>query len=378
MHRLSALFRPSSLRAAALALTLAPGLGLAGTAAAPGAPAATSTEPAPLTVTLQPAQRLALGVQVRPVLAESAASVQVFPGTLRVPSDRERVIAAPVAGRLEQLSVTVGDPVRAGQVLARLRSVEGAQLQRDLRQAQSQADLAARSLARDELLLAEGLIPAARAEASRAAQLQAQAQAEERQRALAQAGIKPEGPAEFSLSSPIAGVVLELPARVGQRLEPAEVLMRVADLGRLWLDLAVPAAQADALRVGDPVRLPGAGLGGKLVQIGRVVDPATQAVTVRAELRPGAAGGGPGLRPGQLVEAELEQPGPGLVQVEATAVLRHGGRAVVFVEEAAGRFRLQPVEPVGGARGTRRAVRGLAPGSAVVVQGTAALLALLP
>lgn len=366
MPSLPARPRGRGLRAAALlALFL-----VAGAAARAG-------EPLPV-VTLQPAQRLALGVLSRPAVAGAGVAVQTYPGTLRVPSDRERVIAAPVAGRVEQLGVTVGDPVRAGQVLARLHSAEGGLLQRERRQAQSQAELAARTLARDELLLAEGLIPAARAEASRAAQVQAQALAEERQRALALAGLKPEGPAEFSLSSPVAGVVLELPARVGQRVEPAEVVVRVADLGRLWLDLAVPAAQADAVRVGDRARLAAGGPEGRVLQVGRVVDPATQAVTVRVELRPGAAGGGPGLRPGQLVEAELGQPATDLVQVEAAAVLRHDGRAVVFVEEDGGRFRLQPVELVGGARGSRRALRGLAPGSLVVVQGTAALLALLP
>lgn len=347
-------------------------LNLAVPALAQTAPAAEAD-----TVTLKPAQLQALGIQTLSLQAGEASPPRLYPAQVAVPVHRQRVLAAPLAARVEQQTVTVGDSVRSGQILLRLRSLQAQELQRELSQSASQADLAARSRARDEQLLAEGLIPAARLEASRAADTQARTLHEERLRALRLNGLRAEAPGEMSLTSPLAGVVIEAPLTVGQRVEAGEALMRVADLSTLWIELTVPVAEADALRAGDAVQVEGVAATGRILGSGDVVDPATQTVRVRAEIANPPGARGRRLRPGQSIEAGVALRGAGLLTLDAAAVLRHRGRSVVFVETAPGSYRLQAVTVQGG-QGARLAVGGLAPGSVVVVRGTAALLALLP
>ncbi|MDE2080105.1 MAG: efflux RND transporter periplasmic adaptor subunit [Burkholderiales bacterium] len=339
-------------------------------AEAPAAP------PAARLVTLEPRQVQALGIVAQAVAVTPAAPRAGYPARVLVPPTQQRVVSAPLAGVVQQLLVAVGDPVRAGQTVAVVRSAQAQELQRDVLLARSQAELGAKSLARDEQLFREGLIAAARLEATRAAQQQAQALATERQRALALAGGRGDG--DLVLASPIAGAVLEVGVTIGQRIEAATPVARVATLAPLWLELQVPARDAQALAVGDPVHIAGAEgraapeAQARIVRLGQAVDPATQTVLVRAELAGPAAAQ---VRPGQLVEVQVARAARDEFLVPAAAVVRQGGATAVFVEQTAGRYRLTPVTVVSAAGGSA-GVRGLPPGARVVVQGTAALLPL--
>lgn len=334
---------------------------------------AASAAEAPLT--LKPAQIEALGVRTQPVLADEAGSSTRYPATVVLPDQRQRMVAAPLAGLVEFLSVSVGDSVRSGQQLAVLRSAQAQELQRDVLTSGSQATLASAALARDEQLFKEGLIAQARLEASRAQAQQAQAQQQERQRALQQAGVSGGAVGSsgvISLTAPIAGVVLERHVVVGQRVEQATAIYRIANLSTLWLEMQVPAAEAGALRLYDKVQVGEGPASGRVIGIGHAVDAASQTVLVRAELSAGATA----LRVGQALDAQIARAAPGVVRLPAVAVVEDGGKRVVFIEAAPGQYRVAPVELLGSSGGMA-AVRGLAPGAKVVVQGTAALKSLL-
>jgi multidrug efflux pump subunit AcrA (membrane-fusion protein) len=346
---------------------------------------------------LQPQQVASLGVRSEALAAQAGRTAVTYPARVVVPPAQQRVVSAPLGGLVEALGVAAGDAVRGGQLLARLRSPQAQELQRDVLQTASQFDLAQRALLRDELLHGEGLISTARLEATRAAREQAGLHFNERQRMLAHSGASAMGSApgavvdpgatvnasfgsgagELALRSPIAGVVLEALVAVGQRVEPATALFRVADLSTLWLELQVPAADVGTLRPGDAVQFAEGRAPARLLTIAQAVDPATQTVLVRAELKAQAsARAAPALRPGQVLEVRIEHSGPGLVQVPAAAVVQgNAGGAAVFVEQAPGRYRLVAVTVRASAAGTS-AVSGLAGGDRVVVAGTAALLAL--
>lgn len=328
--------------------------------------------------TLSAQQVEALGLRVEPADGSKSSSLARYPAQVVVPIARQRLVAAPLPALVESLQVAVGDEVRAGQVLAVLRSTQASELQRDVAQANSQADLARRNLERDEQLFAEGLIAQSRLEAARAQARQAQAQQLERRRALAQAGVGADGGAgQITLRAPIAGVVLEQQAVVGQRLEQAAPLYRIAALDPLWVEMQAPATDAASLARGSAVRIeagPQAGrrdavaIVGRVIAIGQSVDAATQTLLVRAEVRAPAGA----LRPGQTVVAVVEVSGAASVRVPAAAVVDEGGAPVVYVEEAAGTFRRVPVTP-GGSAGGMATVTGIEAGTRVVVQGTAAL-----
>lgn len=261
--------------------------------------------------TLAAQQVEALGIRVEPVGSAQTASVARYPAQVVVPVARQRLVAAPLPALVESLQVAVGDPVRAGQTLAVLRSAQATELQRDVAQANSQAELARRSLERDEQLFAEGLIAQSRLEAARALARQAQAQQLERRRALEQAGVGG-GSGQIVLRAPISGVVLEQHAVVGQRVEQAAPLYRIATLDPLWVEMQVPATDAAVLALGRGVRVEasptagGAGaagaaggaraIEGRVIALGQSVDAATQTVLVRAEVRAPGESFGPGRR----------------------------------------------------------------------------------
>lgn len=324
-------------------------------------------------VLLKPAQVAALGLQTVTIAADEASAAARYPATIVVPSSQQRVVAAPLPGLVEALQVSVGDTVRAGQVLAVLRSAQAQELQHDVHVTRSQASLAAAARTRDEQLFKEGLISSARLETTRVQAGLALEQREERHRALLQAGGSVNGAGgSITLTAPIGGVVLERQVVVGQRLDQAAPLYRIAILSPLWLEMQIPAGEASSVRLGDAVAVLAPEARGRVIVIGHTVDAASQTVLVRAELRAPSAE----LRAGHAVVAQLERTVPGLTHVPTAAVVHDAGKTVVFVETGAGEYRATPVQAVGGAGGLS-AVRGLAAGSKVVVQGTAALKSLL-
>lgn len=334
-------------------------------------------------IALVPAQAKALGVETRPLAAADTGSAAGLPAKVVVPVEQMRVVAAPLAGLLTQVGAVAGQTVKKGQMLARLASPGLLQVQRDYLQAKQQADLAQRSLARDEQLFKEGIIAEARLQASRASQAQAAVAARELQAELRIAGATAGGGSltpEVAVSAPLDGVVLEASAAVGSRVEAATALFTVAQLNPLWLEIQAPAALAGNLKEGAAVRIAGSEASGKLINVGRQISPGSQTVTLRARMDAGLDS----LHPGQMVEATVAAaPQAGATagksatyRIPQAAVVRQAGQAWVFVQTAGARpgFQATPVSVAGNA-GADVLVSGsaLAANAAVAVKGVSAL-----
>ena len=334
-------------------------------------------------IALAPAQAKALGVETRPLAAADTGSAAGLPAKVVVPVEQMRVVAAPLAGLLTQVGAVAGQTVKKGQMLARLASPGLLQVQRDYLQAKQQADLAQRSLARDEQLFKEGIIAEARLQSSRASQAQAAVAARELQAELRIAGATAGGGSltpEVAVSAPLDGVVLEASAAVGSRVEAATALFTVAQLNPLWLEIQAPAALAGNLKEGAAVRIAGSEASGKLINVGRQISPGSQTVTLRARMDVGLDS----LHPGQMVEATVAAaPQAGATagksatyRIPQAAVVRQAGQAWVFVQTAGARpgFQATPVSVAGNA-GADVLVSGsaLAANAAEAVKGVSAL-----
>ncbi|HMZ77870.1 MAG TPA: efflux RND transporter periplasmic adaptor subunit, partial [Rhodocyclaceae bacterium] len=178
------------------------------------------------------------------------------------------------------------------------------------------------------------------------------------------------------VSAPLDGVVLEQSVQTGQRVEPAAPIFRIARLSPLWLEIQAPLEVAAGLREGAPVRLADGALRGRLIAIGRAVDATSQTVLLRAEVGAGAER----LRPGQVVDVELDAPAGGPRRLPAAAVVRHEGASLVFVQTGSDthgtRFEPRPVKIVAEG-GEGLGVDGVAATERVVVKGASGLKALL-
>ncbi|WP_049622518.1 efflux RND transporter periplasmic adaptor subunit [Frateuria defendens] len=320
---------------------------------------------------LSATQKQALDVQVGK--AEAAASVPLdgLPATVRVPLEGANVVTAPYPGVVVAVLAREGEAVRRGQPLARIQSREAMTLGADLAAAQGEFRVAAAEAARDRQLLAEGIIPASRrqtAEARREAAA-ARLRALQAARAIAPAAAGA-APGTYELRAPLDGNVLQRDLRPGEPVGQLAKAYVIAPRDRVMLELQVPARYAPSLRVGLPVRVDGEGEG-TVSEAGGAVDPLSQTVLVRAELR------SRGLLPGRQTTAILLLPAPpGAVAVPSAALVDRAGKTVLFTATARG-YAPVPVERLAQSADGRSVVRGaLAQGAAVVVRGAGALNAI--
>lgn len=141
--------------------------------------------------------------------------------------------------------------------------------------------------------------------------------------------------AYFRVTAQTAGVIGDVPARLGDRVTRATVLTTVEDNSRLEAHLSVPVQQAADLRLGLPVRLvdeTGAVLAtSRVAFVAASVDDATQTVLVKAPVDARAGM----FRAGQFVRGQIVwDSAPGLT-VPVLAVQRISGQFFAFVAEDA-------------------------------------------
>ncbi len=321
---------------------------------------------------------VALGVETAPARAAAADRLSHLPAHVVVPNAQQRFVAAPIGGLVTELRAGVGDTVKQGQPLALVVSAELLSLQREIAQAAAERERAQRALARDEQLLAEGLVAESRVEASRASDRQAQAALAEKRALLSLSGIRPRSSGEFELLAPISGVVLSQDVRPGQRVDAATPLMQIAQLDPLALQIYVPITAAPRLESGAAVRVPAAGASGRVVAVGRAVGDA-QTISVRALLDSGLGA----LGPGQHVEAEIDaRPAPGGERnwvVPSAALVRLGSagtQPAVFVRRGE-RYVAVAVLPIGESGRDLVVQAALSEGEEVVATGASQLKAAL-
>jgi RND family efflux transporter MFP subunit len=325
---------------------------------------------------LQPAQIRSLGIETRVMGDNLEVRPSRLPARVVIPADQIRLVSAPVAGLIERLTVATGAWVKQGEVVANLSSPEALTLQRDAMEAQTQSLLLHQNLKRDIQLFSEGLIPESRLQATRAAAGQAEAHASEAHQHLAMAGMVGRGGGPLALTAPIDGVVLATEATLGQRVEAAAVIYRIAQLRPLWLEIQAPMEIFLGLAEGTPVRVANSDIEGKVIAIGPNIDPTSQTRLLRALIDEGSEH----LTPGQSVEVEITPAAAKHQGLPATAVIRQGGRTYAFVQIASddqgARFEARPVHVIGQS-GEGVLVEGLQKGERVVLRGVSGLKAMM-
>jgi Cu(I)/Ag(I) efflux system membrane fusion protein len=171
--------------------------------------------------------------------------------------------------------------------------------------------------------------------------------------------------------SPVSGIVVEKPVLAGQRVMAGEVLFKIADLSRVWLEGEVFEPDLPAARPGLEVTaefpaLPGTRRTGRITYVYPTLDPETRTGRIRVELsNPNLA-----LKPGMYATIRFRAPARKALSVPRSAVLATGERTFVFVTDSDGMFTPRNVT-VGAATDDRiEILSGLAPDERVVASGT--------
>lgn len=333
-------------------------------------------------LTLSDREREAFQITTAAVESVDKSLSKTYPAKVSVPNARLRVIGAPLDGVVETLLVAEGESVTRGQPLASVRSRGLLELQAAYLESRTRRQLSGETLVRDRKLHQEGIVAERRLLESRAAHREARTVEERDRQTLALAGV-PEAAirnlerrqqlsAVLEIKSPLNGVILEQLATAGQRLAASDPLYRIGDLTSLWIEVHVPVDALKGIEEGGAVVLSD-GLQARIITIGRMVHGTDQGVLVRAEVKEGAEK----LRPGQFVEARLNQTAGGSqLRLPSRAVLRIDGRDQVVAERNGG-FTPVPVEVVAREAGAVVVRGNLSAGESVVISGTAALKAAL-
>lgn len=280
----------------------------------------------------------------------------------KIAADERQVFtqSAHLPGRIEQLLVNfTGEPVRKGQVIARVYSPELVTAQEELFQAKKlQATTPALYNATREKLKNWKLTDA--------------------QVDAIEAAGKPQE--TFELRADVSGIVLEKKVNLGDYLMRGEPLFTIANLSKVWVLFDAYESDLPWIKKGNRLEftvasLPGETFKSQISFIDPIVDPQSRTADVRVEM----ANPGGKLKPEMFATAELQAAISGRkdqLVVPKSAVLWTGKRSVVYLQDISAEvpvFMMREVT-LGPALGDSYVIEeGLKEGDFVVTNGTFAI-----
>jgi cobalt-zinc-cadmium efflux system membrane fusion protein len=216
--------------------------------------------------------------------------------------DKVAEVGTQVIGVLEKITVERGDSVKAGQIVAQLKSdVERASVnvaevraraEAELKAASVAAELAQAKAARAQHLVDVGFISKEGADQAEAEALIAKnrvAQAREAQRLSQQElALSNSQLAQRSIRIPFSGIVVERYRTEGERIE-REPIVRIAKIDPLRIEMVLPLSQFGQVKLGSTVNIRTDVTGDKplpatVTLVDRVVDAASNTFRVRLSL----------------------------------------------------------------------------------------------
>jgi cobalt-zinc-cadmium efflux system membrane fusion protein len=326
---------------------------------------------------VEPGMLRDLRVTTSPVESRPGGEGVAALGELQVNEDAYAEVGAPVAARVVRVLVAPGQTVRDGAPLIDLQSRELGNARSEYASASARLATARRALERKQGLAAERIVPQREVQEAEAEAAALEAAVAAARGAILAMGLSDEDVAvsgsRFTLRSPLAGTVIERSAVVGQVSDPAKPLLRVGDLSTLWLEVHGFERDAVRVKVGSPARvalpaLPGQAFEGRVLLVGRQVDPRSRTIPIRIGLK----NEGGLLRPGMSANAWLPvgDEGSRITAVPAAALQRLDNQWIVFLPtDEAGEFVKRPVGRGRDLGGEVEILSGLQPGESVVVEG---------
>jgi RND family efflux transporter MFP subunit len=297
-----------------------------------------------------------------------------FPGLLS--ANRTADIAFEVSGVVATVLVETGSRVEAGTPLARL---DARDFESRVQAARAEATRARGDAERAQTLLAQEAIAPARAEALVTAALAAEAALQQAQKALEDTVVK----------APFAGIVAARFVDAFESVQPKAVAFRVYDLTQFTVAIDLPqalvlasqhrrTADIEAVRFTSHFNAPGAAEEGYPLTVGTFSadpDPRTGSYRFELKLPPPE---GLFVLPGMScrVRIAFDEGMEGAVRVPPAAVgTDASGSPIVWVLDAEGRVRPQPVDLGEPTADGLIVERGVATGDVVVTSGLGQLTA---
>jgi cobalt-zinc-cadmium efflux system membrane fusion protein len=359
---------------------------LPGSAPAPDGKAATEAESSnpPGAAKLSAGAIQAAGIETAAIQGGTLARTITVPGTIVPEADRIAHIAVKLSAIIAELKKNIGDPVEKNEVVAVLESREVADAKSEYLAASLTNELQQELFERDKALWDKRISSEQQFLRSRNEAARAKMRYDISRQKLFALGLDETEVSEIqqqpeaslrrqNIRSPISGRVVERKVELGMAMGRDNLeteLFVIADLDRVWIELAVSPEDVARVQVGQTVSIATRGstrtTKGKLIFIGPVLDKDTRSARVIAEIdnHDGA------WRPGSFVTARIAIEERSVqIAVPVAALQTMDGKPVVFVRTADG-FEKRPL--VLGERDERavEVTSGLRPEEVIAVSNT--------
>ncbi|PWT73618.1 MAG: efflux RND transporter periplasmic adaptor subunit [Bacteroidetes bacterium] len=204
-------------------------------------------------------------------------------------ADKVFKIFPPISGVIQQVNGMLGDYVKSGQVLAVVKSGEMAGFSNDLITAETNLQVAKKSLDAANDMFKSGLMSQKDQLAAQAAYDQAKASLEKAQRIIQLNGGTQNG--EYIAKTPIGGFIVErfVTNNMVIRADNSTPMFTISDLKNVWIIANVYESNIPFVRTGDSVTVttlsyPGKIFRGRVDRIMNVLDPTNKVMKVRIVL----------------------------------------------------------------------------------------------
>lgn len=318
-----------------------------------------------------PAGAQALPVKTVKAEAQSVGQYTEYVSTLK--SRSSSVLQPEVEGQITKIMVASGDRVERGQPILeidpRKQQATVHSQEATLNARRANLELARKDLDRTKQLASAGVV-------SRQALDQAQSQFDAARADVnaLEANVREQSVQlhYFVVKAPSAGIIGDIPVRVGDRVATTTVLTTLDKGGELEAYIYIPSEKASTVKIGTPVQIvddTGKQLTDTKVSfVSPRIDPQTQLLLVKADV----PNGDQRFRNEQLVHARVIYQQIDKPMIPVTAVSRLAGQTFAFVAESDGTHTVarQKVIRLGEIVGNNYVILdGIKPGEQIITSG---------
>lgn len=301
-------------------------------------------------INLDDTQAEDLNIQTVPAVRSEDRFALTMPGTVFPAPDNIAIVSAPITGRVNRIMAHEGEPVRRGEVLLELESLEFASLVADYLQAKADETYTKQQVSRLEQLVEKKISPQSALEKARAELLRSDASVRAVYAQLKLLGVT-DAQLEawqggeisrplLSIRAPISGVINDHLIDLGQSVPAYEEMLNIINLDQVLIRGYLSPEDAGLVRPNDPVTVslqdyPSRKIEAAVMTINPALSEANKSVMVN--IISSTSDGWP--LPGQNVQLKVmvAPPAP-VLSIPLSAVEYEGDRATVFVRKSANAF----------------------------------------
>jgi cobalt-zinc-cadmium efflux system membrane fusion protein len=320
------------------------------------------------------------GIQTQVVRTSTVPDYLDLPAHIEPDPTRVVHVFAPAGGRIVEMMVRPWDHVEKGQTLATLESSDLARAVADYHKALVDSQVKQKALSRAQDLLDHKAISEKDFEQAQGDAKQAQAEVEAAREQVQVFGMDPDvASTELVVKAPRGGSVLDIgaaPGEFSQALSAPAPLATVADITTIWALGDIYEQDLAAAKMGEGAQVtlnafPDQHWSGRVSVVSGAVDPNTRTLRVRVIL-PNPEGR---IKPGMFGAIRLVKSSTSGILVPASAVIREGSDAYMFVAKGSGHYERRTVK-IGRAVDTSiEILGGISAGETIVSDGSLLLRA---